>query len=60
MTSGSSVLVEEFREYIANLDVTVTAPNEAEAVAALERSGIRPGVLIGEALIGNVEPPEEL
>jgi hypothetical protein len=44
-----------FHDYEVEVVLMVTAPNVEEARAALNRSGIATGALVGEALIESVE-----
>lgn len=46
---------EAYGDYECEVTVIVTAPNLDEAYAALHRSGLRVGLLVGEALIDHVE-----
>jgi hypothetical protein len=51
--------VEGDTEFYVNLDVRVIMPSYDDALDSLDRSGIFPGAMIGEAVIVNVERPEE-
>ena len=46
---------DEYKDYEVELGCIVTAPSTEEARAALERSGIFAGALIGETMIEFVE-----
>lgn len=48
-----------FREYVVNITASVSAPSAEEAAAALSRSGIVSGALIGETLIETTEVEDD-
>lgn len=43
-----------YRDYEVEVLLTMSAPSSRDAKESLRRSGLRPGELVGEALIDNV------